>query len=269
MDVTKKALLQEMFFFEREARKRLLATTKENRVETFEAVYGEFYSRFGTRMADENSPKALSEKLKWESLLFSPLASPGGDILELGCGQAVLIRELARKGMRCVGLDAHVREAGEANDNLAFVQGNAVEPELDSRFDLVFSDQMLEHLHPEDVPRHFAAVRKLLKPNGCYAFCSPSALIGPADVSAHFGCKMAEGLHLKEWAYRELWPLLQQAGYTKARSLLLNPRLTCGKHIYISIQSKMLIEVLFRPMPRKVRRLVGKVFMLSIFLVAK
>lgn len=269
MDDSQKMFLQEMFTFEREARKRLLATVNENRAETFEAVYGEFYSRFGARMEGENSTEALDKSLKWESLLFSPLISLGDDILELGCGQAVLIKDLSRKGMQCVGLDMHVRETNKSNENLKFIQGNAVEPELNSRFDLVFSDQMIEHLHPDDVPSHFIAVKDLLKIDGCYAFSLPSALVGPADVSAHFKCKVAEGLHLKEWLYQELWPILKQAGFTKAKSLFLNPRLTGGKHIYVPIQVKIMLEALFKPMPRKVRRLAGKVFVLSIFLVVK
>ena len=36
----------------------------------------------------------------------------------------------------------------------------------ESSVDVVFSDQLIEHLDPEDVRLHFALVKRILKPQG-------------------------------------------------------------------------------------------------------
>jgi SAM-dependent methyltransferase len=270
MSTTHTETLIRMFQFEKNARQRLLSTTRDNRKQVFEEVYGSFYEQFGEDVASESEEK-LSHKLKWQSLLFSPLVSAGAKVLELGCGKAALLKKLAKSGITCVGIDAHVRDPSENTDNLCFIQGDIVDLDvgIDTRFDLIYSDQVIEHLHPEDVSLHFQNVKKLLKENGRYAFSLPSSLIGPGDVSAHFGCKTAEGLHLKEWRYNELWPVLKNAGYTNVKSLLINPRLTGGMHIYTPIQFKILLENFFSTLPKFIRKAAGKVFMLSIYLIAK
>ena len=125
---------------------------------------------------------------------------------------------------------------------------------------------MIEHLHPDDVPLHFMAVKKLLNESGIYAFGLPSSLVGPFDVSRHFGCNKAEGLHLKEWQYHELWPILKTSGFKNAKSLLLSPKLTAGRCIYIPIRTKLMIERVVSYLPKGVRRILSKALYLNVFI---
>jgi hypothetical protein len=76
----------------------------------------------------------------------------------------------------------------------------------------MFSDQLIEHLHPQDTAEHFCFVRRLLKRGGNYLFRTPHALSGPHDVSAYFS-DVPLGFHLKEWTYTELEPLLAETGF--------------------------------------------------------
>jgi SAM-dependent methyltransferase len=80
--------------------------------------------------------------------------------------------------------------------------------------DLVFSDQLIEHFHPEDTKVHFELVHRILKPGGKYVFRTPHALTGPHDVSQYFSYE-AEGFHLKEWTYTEIKTMLSGAGYSE------------------------------------------------------
>ena len=68
----------------------------------------------------------------------------------------------------------------------------------DACHDVVFSDQLIEHLHPEDTELHFGLVHRLLAPGGTYLFRTPHALCGPHDVSRWFS-DTPQGFHLKEW----------------------------------------------------------------------
>ena len=69
--------------------------------------------------------------------------------------------------------------------------------------DIVFSDQLIEHFHPEETELHFRLVNRILKKGGKYIFRTPHALTGPHDISKYF-CDEPEGFHLKEWTFSEL-----------------------------------------------------------------
>jgi SAM-dependent methyltransferase len=89
----------------------------------------------------------------------------------------------------------------------------------DSSFDLVFSQQVIEHLHPEDLPGHFFECYRVLRPGGILSVETPNRHTGPQDVSRGF-VRVAEGLHLREWSVRELIQLFRQAGFVRVRGLL-------------------------------------------------
>jgi 2-polyprenyl-3-methyl-5-hydroxy-6-metoxy-1,4-benzoquinol methylase len=65
-------------------------------------------------------------------------------------------------------------------------------------FDLVVSQQVIEHVHPEDVPIHLREVARVLRAGGTVAIETPNRRTGPQDVSRGFAVE-AEGLHLREW----------------------------------------------------------------------
>jgi hypothetical protein len=88
----------------------------------------------------------------------------------------------------------------------------------------VFSSQVLEHLHPDDVPDHLSEVIRVLKPNGWLGFDTPNRVTGPHDISRGFTPE-ATGLHLKEWSYAELDALLRDTGFTEVVGRWLPGRL--------------------------------------------
>ena len=85
--------------------------------------------------------------------------------------------------------------------------------------DLVFSNQLIEHLHPDDVPLHLANVIKSLVKGGRYYCITPSRLTGPHDISMYFD-DVATGLHLKEYTYSDLSALMRSAGFTKVSAVV-------------------------------------------------
>ncbi|MEK7729431.1 MAG: methyltransferase domain-containing protein, partial [candidate division KSB1 bacterium] len=87
--------------------------------------------------------------------------------------------------------------------------------EARASYDLVISDQVLEHFHPEDIAAHLRGVHEILKPNGRYIFSTPHRYSGPHDVSRVFKCARPCGMHLQEYTYREFARALRQAGFTR------------------------------------------------------
>jgi SAM-dependent methyltransferase len=80
--------------------------------------------------------------------------------------------------------------------------------------DVAFSDQVLEHLHPDDAAEQVQAIRSLLAPGGVYICITPNRLYGPHDVSQYFD-PVATGLHLKEYTVSEVARLFRRCGFSE------------------------------------------------------
>lgn len=183
-------------------------------------MYTELFSRVPdhtrlTRRVDEaRTRKANHEKLG----LVGRFLQPYSTFLEIAPGDCRFLAEVARGVKRAWGVDiSDQRAAGwEMPESLRLViyDGHDTREIPDGSVDLAFSDQLLEHLHPDDMADHLRFVRRLLKPGGHYLFRTPHAGNGPHDVSAYF-CDEPEGFHLKEWTYGGLACVLQQTGFSR------------------------------------------------------
>ena len=112
--------------------------------------------------------------------LYTSLAEGKGklDILDIGCAQGTLALLLAERGHRVSALDirqhfldyaARRYERGE----LRFVCGNAMEVDFSQRFDLIFANQIIEHLiYPLEFTKRVAG---WLKPDGRLVMTTPNA----------------------------------------------------------------------------------------------
>jgi SAM-dependent methyltransferase len=78
-------------------------------------------------------------------------------------------------------------------------------------FDAVVSQDLIEHLHPNQLAMHLAEVHRVLAPDGRYLLHTPSSLHGSTSL----------GLHLREYRLRELRRIAQACGF-QPRWLCLN-----------------------------------------------
>ena len=98
-------------------------------------------------------------------------------ILDVGCAQGTLALLLAEAGHQVVAVDLrpefldYARTRHEKGD-VRFVSGNALELDLPGPFDLVFANQILEHLvHPVELVRGLV---RLLAPGGRIVVTTPN-----------------------------------------------------------------------------------------------
>jgi len=87
--------------------------------------------------------------------------------------------------------------------------------ERNSSYDIVISDQVIEHFHPDDIITHFKEVYSILTLGGKYIFSTPHKYTGPHDISLVFKSKQCQGMHLKEYTYKELISVAKLSGFTK------------------------------------------------------
>ena len=126
---------------------------------------------------------------------------------------------------------------------------------------LIFSDQFVEHLHPEDAINHFKEVYRILCNKGHYVCLTPHRFSGPHDISVYFD-DVATGLHLKEYSNAEIENLMRQVGFTNIRTIVKYK----SKTIIFPIKLINWIEKVVAKLPVHIRRKVARLPILRNFL---
>ncbi len=272
---------------EKELTQDLLSSTPQNRWQTFDRSYTRLYSELEWihRFAGESNAAVDAnhgDHQKWSHAIGAPPLS----IYEIGSGKGDLITYLARQGYTCHATEV-TRERGEklldaSVPNLSWGISDGVhlgDFESADSYDVVISDQVLEHLHPDDVEAHLRGVHQILKPGGRYIFRTPHRFSGPHDVSRVFKCDKPLGMHLKEYTYREFTTVLRQAGFEPAyfpfipvRNVVAK-RLLGGLYLRVLMTTEMLLSLVpIHKLRRPCARLLAKLRLFShhgVFLTAE
>ena len=196
---------------ERALTRELLASSPETRWETFERCYSRLYAELPWLNAGEPTRHVLDD---WPTLI----GPPPRRVYEVGSGSGALARALAAEGYGVVATEV-TRERGAAREDDERLRWGATDGvHLDQfaeagSFDAVISDQVVEHLHPDDLREHLRGAFALLRPGGAYILRTPHAFVGPSDVSRVFGFNRPVGMHLKEYTYTDVAVAAAAAGF--------------------------------------------------------
>ncbi len=112
---------------------------------------------------------------------FSTVFSPGGTILDIGCGSGRDMAELIRQGYSAYGIDAtpeFVQLAQELHPELTDRVGQAVLPDFEvpfgGNFDGVLCSAVLMHIDEPELPSAALSIKRCLKANGRLLLSVPS-----------------------------------------------------------------------------------------------
>ena len=166
-----------------------------------------------SRAADGTIYGDTGDENDWQKRIIALLAgAPGNRVLETGCGDGRMSMSIAQRGATVKGIDISVVAIDAANKlaaarkltNVTFKAGNAIVlDEPSSTYDYVVSSDMVEHLNPEQVTKHFQEVHRVLKPKGVYIVSLPGW--EPAD--------RVDPLHLGNYHPPEFMALLRKGGF--------------------------------------------------------
>jgi SAM-dependent methyltransferase len=209
---------------ERELADRLRQASREQRRSLYRSLYNELYQRVPhhpqlvRKSSAELTQKALAPPLR----LLRPYLRPDTTLLEIGPGDCALSMALAERIRLVYGLDVSDeithRISLPSNFKLILSDGTSVPLPAES-VDVAFSNQLMEHLHPDDALEQLAGIWRALRPGGVYICVTPNRINGPHDISQHFD-SVATGFHLKEYTVGELSRLFRKVGFRKVRTLL-------------------------------------------------
>jgi glycosyltransferase involved in cell wall biosynthesis len=178
---------------------------------------------FFDRKFDVDPPEETYDlKLGFESshTLAIRAARPGGHVLDIGCGQGLVARELARKGCRVTGMDRYA-PAPSADEKIEFIRWNLDRREFPvhvSRFDQIFLLDIIEHLkRPEEFMEElrFATGRKrpeIVHTTANIGFCTTRLMLLFGQFN--YGKKgILDATHSRLFTFRSLRQLLRQSDY--------------------------------------------------------
>ncbi len=169
----------------------------------------------------------------------------GHSILDVGCGSGDFLAACARKipHKHLCGVDVFVKDATFKKYDLSFHRGDVVNFELEKQFDVAITDNVYEHIAPQDVDDHLSSIWKALKPGGKLIVMTPHRYFGPWDVTrildnSYTGWTPARGTHINETTYSELASKLRLNGFDDLKTVHPKERLgfrKSGKRIEIDM----------------------------------
>ena len=250
------AVIRQQYEVEVELAARLRSATREERLSgLYSAVYRERVARVPTHplLAKSRDPSARMRTTRQQLRLLRPLLGPGRVFLEIGPGDCALSLAVATAVKQVYAVDVSDVLLGDVPrpHNFQLVRSNGQDvPVPAGSVDLAYSNQVLEHLHPQDAEAQIAAIHTALKPGGKFICITPNRLSGPWDVSRRF-TSVASGLHLREYTISEVADLLRRAGF--------EVRLFASYHgfrllPYAPTGLVRAFEACLRPLPISVRR---------------
>ena len=193
------------------------------------------------------------------------------EILDVGCAQGTLSLLLAERGHKVTAVDLRRESLDYAQSRyekgeIEFVQQNVLEAKLSKSYDLVFANQLIEHLvYPEKM---VTTLKNMLKPGGklivatpnhAYAMCNLptfTELGNPKDWEEMQFTADGDG-HFFAYTQQEVEKIFTQCGIQKIESRLFETPFISG-HIKF--------RYLHRVMPFRILKLLDSIILTLPFL---
>ena len=216
-------LVIQQYEVERVLAERLKSALRVERPHLYRTLYEELLARVPHHPMAPGSPyryvrdRSVTEELE----LLLPFTKPHSVVLEIGAGDLSLSRIVASRVKSVIAVDItdryHSQDLLPSNLRFLLSDGISLDLEPDS-VDVAYSNQLLEHFHPDDTEEHIRNVARALKPGAVYICITPHRWAGPHDVSRYFD-RVSTGLHLKEYTVGELMRLFGRNGFREVSVL--------------------------------------------------
>ena len=246
--------LRAHYLVERELAARFKATASfDDRRAVAAVLYEELYRRVPDHpLRGAENAAARERNVSWEFQQLRHYLASDSVFMDVGAGDGRLAARVAPHVRLAYAVDIVFDEpcAGEpANLHRVRTDGLRIDLPEPGTVDVAMTDQVLEHVHPDDVIAFLRNVHAALRPGGVLVCITPNRLYGPSDISGLFG-DVACGLHLREYSVAETSALLREAGFGQVRAWA-GAR---GWYVRFPIAAITLVEAVLERLPVRLRR---------------
>lgn len=251
MDTRSAEQIRHHYDVEKELADKLRNAPKTLRLKLYSKVYDELFRRVPNipHLGRKDDEKYRSKEVQGQLRFLTKFLRPNHTFLEIGPGDCRLSLQVAAITARVYAVDVTNEIVKDTlfPSNVSFRISDGCDiPVPENTVDVAYSDQLIEHLHPEDADDHLRSVHKSLAPAGKYICVTPNRLYGPHDVSQHFD-ENATGLHLKEYTVTELAALFRKTGFGKVRIYTFTRHFS---HIRVPLLLIQIVEGILGCLPR-------------------
>jgi len=251
------AEIEQHYLVEIELAERLRAAPRDQRLGLYGQVYDELFRRVPahpqlTRKVSD-AERAVAVAIRMAGL--RPFIKPDTVFLEVGAGDGSFTLAVAELARHCYALDVS-REIleGVRHPKVETVLSDGCSvPVPPGSVTLAYSNQVMEHIHPDDALEQLRNLYAAIAPGGSYVCVTPNRLNGPHDVSKFYD-PVARGFHLKEYTIGELEQLFRGVGFARVQAY---PRVF-RRNVRVPMGLLKGFERLLALLPDKMRRRLGQ-----------
>jgi len=196
---------------------KLRHSSRETRNRTYREVYRDLFNKLSDHPRHTRAHDARRTDVTKLLRIVGRFVARDDRVLEIGAGDAALSRNICDRALSVVAVDVDDALVGAkmAPRNFRYLLSDGVSlPLPDASISLAISNQLLEHIHPDDTLAHLREVNRVLSAGGRYLIMTPSSICGPHDVSRYFD-RRARGMHLREFDAETIRNCLRAAGFTR------------------------------------------------------
>ncbi len=200
---------------------QLRQSSKSDRLsrKLYTALYDELFQRVPhhQQLTRKVSAEGTAKSLQWQYGMVGRFLNARMRFLEIGPGDCSLSFKVAPSVEKVFAVDISsiVTEHALVPPNFKLILSDGCKiPLPKNSVDVAYSNQLMEHLHPDDAREQLQNIYNVLKPGGRYICVTPNKINGPWDIS-YCCAEIARGFHLKEYSLNELMQLFKLAGFRK------------------------------------------------------
>ena len=243
--------IRDHYTIERKLADRLRAAPASERSSVYGDVYDELFRSVPDHPQLSIDPRERERHVLGKLNFVSRFLTKESCLMEIGAGDCIFSINAAPRIRRGVVVDVSevIVSAAKKVANLDIVITDGVSlPVAPGSVDVAYSDQLMEHLHPDDATAQLQNVVRAIRPGGVYICMTPNRVYGPHDVSRGFD-EVATGFHLREFTGREIRTLFLDAGFRKVE-FYVGGR---GHYLRMPTAMALLSESIFERVPKAIR----------------
>jgi SAM-dependent methyltransferase len=254
---------------EKELADRIKNADAAQRRQLYTIVYDELLRRVPhhPHLIQKKSKKNRNQDISHQLKLFRKFINKDIVFLEIGAGNCALSLRVATEVKQVFAVDVCNEIVSGVipppNFQLLISDGTSI-PVPENSIHVAYSNQLMEHLHPDDALQQLTHIYNALTHDGMYVCITPNSYTGPHDISKHFD-NISTCLHLKEYTIKELSDLFREVGFSRLKLFV------GGKGLYISfpIKAALLFEKSFNLLPIKLRKVAARFLLVQTLLGIK
>jgi len=255
--------LRQQYELEKELASRLRHASQEERQGLYSSLYDELFKhvphhpQLTLKAAPEERHEAVLSRLQ----LLRHFINENTVFMEIGPGDCALSFEVARfvKRVYAVDVSKEITKTSTKPDNFQLVISDGCSiPVPTGSVDVAYSDQLMEHLHPDDALVQLQNIFTALTSTGIYLCITPNRLDGPHDISMYFD-DQATGFHLHEYTITELRDLFFRVGFSKVKVYVWK----LGFFLMLPLFPFRLLEQMLCALPRPLSKQLSRTRILS------